>query len=64
MTGICYATQVFATDTVQFVHQPLGIIVAETPALAAKGASLVAVEYAYTPVRPLCLCFLHLAAAS
>ena len=43
--------QVFAVGKVEYVYQPLGIIVAETPALAAQGAALVAVEYAHSAVR-------------
>lgn len=44
--------QVFAEDKVEYVYQPLGIIVAETPALAAKAASAVAVQYSHSAVRP------------
>ena len=43
--------QVFAMGKVEYVYQPLGIVVAETPALAAQGAALVAVEYVHTAVR-------------
>ena len=47
----CCLVQVFAEHKVEYVYQPLGIIVAETPALAAKAASLVAVQYSHSAVR-------------
>ena len=51
---ICNRVQVFAEDKVEYVYQPLGIIVAETPALAAQAASLVAVQYSHSAVSLMC----------
>lgn len=43
--------QIFASEKTEFVHQPLGVIVAETPQLAKKAASRVTIAYSCPEVR-------------
>ena len=45
--------EIFASKKVEYVYQPLGIVVAETPQLAKKAAGLVKVEYSHPKVRRL-----------
>lgn len=42
--------KIFAEGKVEYVAQPLGIIVATTPAAAAKACKLVAVQYGHPKV--------------
>ena len=42
---------IFAEKQVDYVAQPLGVIVASTPSAAAKACKLVAVQYGHSAVR-------------
>ena len=56
LTMVCMGWQVFAAGKVEYVYQPLGIIVAESQALATHAATMVAVTYGHSAVRrPACL---------
>ena len=43
---------VFAKDRVDYVSQPLGVIVATSPSIAANAAKLVEVQYGHPKVCP------------
>lgn len=45
--------QIFASDKVHYLHQPLGLIIAETPSLAERAAQLVQVDYSHHQVAVL-----------
>ena len=42
--------QIFASEKTEYLHQTLGLIVAETPGLAEKAAKLVEVSYSHPKV--------------
>ena len=47
--------EIFASHKTVYLHQPLGLIVAETPSLAEKAAKLVDVNYSHPKVSLLSL---------
>ncbi|KAH7832158.1 xanthine dehydrogenase [Monocercomonoides exilis] len=48
-TGIVMDTKIFADEIVECMHQPIGLILADTPQIAEYAATLVKVEYEVLP---------------